>query len=218
MFSFWALLVLVLALLWILATTGTEILESSTSKFGACTLPSYGFPGSAFACAEWDDEKRRRNQPSPGSLGEHKSPDRPREYMKMPSTVRELGTIEPIHIVCIGHCRPHHFISDEILDIPGFKVSMERDHTKLHSTFHGIPALILIYDSFPPRELENACRFIRHQWPHTRILVIHDGEDFLEDSLYEDRVRTDVTGQDLIRRILFLIQTIDLWRLRGVKR
>jgi len=78
MFSFWALLVLVLALLWILATTGTEILESSTSKFGACTLPSYGFPGSAFACAEWDDEKRRRNQPSPGSLGEHKSPDRPR--------------------------------------------------------------------------------------------------------------------------------------------
>jgi hypothetical protein len=135
--------------------------------------------------------------------------------MRQLSMVHKIGRIDVVRIVCIGQCRPHHFLSDEILDIPGFKISTELDYRKLGSTSHGIPALIVIHDSLPPAELADACRFIRRHWPLTRILVIHDGEEFLEDSLYDDRVGTGVTGRDLIARILFHIQTVDLWRLGG---
>jgi DNA-binding response OmpR family regulator len=134
--------------------------------------------------------------------------------MRQLSTVHEIGRIDVVGIVCIGQCRPHHFLSDEILDIPGFKVSTELDYRRVGSASHGIPALIVIHDSLPPAELVDACRFIRRHWPVTRILVIHDREELLEDSLYDDRVGTGVTGKDLIARILFHIQTIDLLRLR----
>jgi hypothetical protein len=135
--------------------------------------------------------------------------------MRQLSTVHEIGRIDVVRIVCIGQCRPHHFLSDEILDIPGFKVSTELDYRRLGSTPHGIPALVVFHDSLPPAELVDACRFIRRRWPLTRILVIHDSEELIEDSLYDDRVGTGVTGKDLIARILFHIQTVDLWRLRG---
>lgn len=137
--------------------------------------------------------------------------------MRKLSTVHEIGRIDIIRIVCVGQCRPHHFLSDEILDIPGFKVSTELDYRKLGSTLQGAPALILLHDSLPPAELVAACSFIRRQWPHTRILLIRDGEEFLDDFLYDDRIGTDVTGRDLLARILLLVQTADLWRLRNFK-
>ena len=134
------------------------------------------------------------------------------------SVVHDFGTIEPIHVVCVGQCRPHHFISDEILDIPGFKVSTVLDVRDLDTAVRGVPALVLAHDSLRPVELESTCRFVRQRWPITRILVVHDGEEFLDDSLYDDRVGSDVSGRDLISRLLFLVQTLDLWRPRDGRR
>jgi hypothetical protein len=175
----------------------------------------FGVPSNAHSLSESDfvvkdsDNTQVRNHLNLGLRG-------PREWLTSShnriSVVHKTGTIEPIHVISVGQCRPRHFISDEILDIPGVKVSTVLDSRDLDTAISGVPALVLAHDSLHPAELEDTCRFVRRRWPITRILVVHDDEEFLDDSLYDDRVRSDVSGKDLILRILFLVQTLDHWR------
>lgn len=207
-----ALLAGVVALRWFLSATGNSIFSSSKEDTTGFQVPvSSGLMSLGFM--ESGGEQRYHNQQSPNLSERQRAPNWLARDRNRLSTVHEIGKIGPIHIVCIGQCRPHHFLSDEVLDIPGFKVSSELDYRKLFSAINHVPALAVVHDSLHPIELENTCRQVRHKWPYTRILVIHDGEEFLEDSLYDDRVRPDVSGRDLIARILFLVQTLDLWRL-----
>lgn len=206
------LLSVAIALRWILSAADAGVLDSSKAGTAVFYMPARsGRP-------ELSLTKRRRKEGSGHQWSPNLSRLQPasnwltKNHNRL-SMVHEIGKVENVHIVCIGQCRPHHFLSDEILDIPGFEVSTELDYRKLYSAIHHVPALVLVHDSLHPIELEDACRLVRHKWPHTRILVIHDGEEFLEDSLYDDRVRPDVSGKDLIARILFLVQTLELWRL-----
>src|SRR5579863_5280463 len=96
---------------------------------------------------------RHQNHVSLSLIAEHRPQNRARGYMRQLSTAHEIGRIDVVRIVCIGQCRPHHFLSDEILDIPGFKVSTELDYRRLGSTSHSIPALTVIHDSLPLAEL-----------------------------------------------------------------
>ena len=48
-------------------------------------------------------------------------------------------------------------------------------------------------------ELDEACRFIRHQWPSAKIVVVDDGEDFLDDALYDDRLMPGTSTEVLLR-------------------
>ena len=135
----------------------------------------------------------------------------PKRSLSRASVVHVIGNIESIHIVCVGKCRPQHFIYNEILDIPGFTVSTVLDYRELSTAVLDMPAIVLTHDSRGAIEMEDTCRFVRRKWPISRILVIHDGEDFLEDALYDDRVGSDIVGKDLMIRILFLVQTLDVW-------
>jgi hypothetical protein len=60
-------------------------------------------------------------------------------------------------------------------------------------------------------ELEDACRFIRQRWPYARILVLRQGEGFLDDGLYDERVAPDATPADLLMAIERLTRE---WRAR----
>lgn len=210
MVSFGALLAYAVALRWILSAGNNGVFDSSKADTTDFYVPAVSGPVSQLGFSEKGGEECAHSQ-SGGAPRPHWMS---RNQTRI-STVHKIGKVEPIHIVCLGECRPSHFLSDEILDIPGFKVSTALDHQKLFSAMQHVPALVLIHDSLHPVELEDACRNVRHKWPHTRILVIHDGEEFLEDSLYDDRIRPDVNGKDLIARILFLVQTLDLWKLRA---
>jgi hypothetical protein len=66
-----------------------------------------------------------------------------------------------------------------------------------HEEYH----IAVLHQTLASPELEEACRFIRHQWPHAGILVVRTGEDFLEDALYDDRVIPDVAEEVLLATI-----------------
>jgi len=212
MISVCTLLSVAIALRWILSAVDAGILDSSKTGTAISYMPAHS------SRLKLRLTERRRKEGSGHQWSSSLSRLQPasnwlaKNHNRL-SMVHEIGKIESVHIICIGQCRPHHFLSDEILDIPGFKVFAELDCRTLYSTIHRVPAIVLFHDSLHPIELEDACRLVRHKWPHARILIIRDGEGFLEDSLYDDRIRPDVSGRDLIARILFLIQTLDLWRL-----
>jgi hypothetical protein len=50
-------------------------------------------------------------------------------------------------------------------------------------------------------ELEDASRFIRQRWPQARILVLRQGEGFLDDGLYDERVAPDAPPAILLMAI-----------------
>lgn len=207
-----ALLALAVALWCILRVIGGSVLELSNSNRISLCWSACANPLPELHCGMQGGESRfvGRSIPTPPTPSGH--PDWAGRSLKMRSLVHEIGTIEPIHILSIGQCKPCHTLSDELLDIPGFKVSSVLDYRELIQTIRYVPALVLVHDSLQPVELEDACRLVRQNWRFARILVIRDGEEFLEDALYDDRVLPDISGKDLIVKILFLVQTLDLWR------
>lgn len=218
MILYWALLVLADALKWILRAVRAGFLELGNWNQSRFCLPGCAAPISDLNIGARDGEKSYLDQIFSNLAATRRPPDRAVGLLSRVSVVHEIGRIEPIHIVSVGSCEPQHFISEEILDIPGFKVSTVLDYRKLDTLINRAPALVLAHRSLLPIELEHTCRLVRRNCPFTRILVIHDGEEFLEDSLYDDRVRPDVSGKDLIARILLLVQTLDLWRLQDGRR
>jgi len=60
---------------------------------------------------------------------------------------------------------------------------------------------VILHNTLSSFELEDASRFIRRRWPHARILVLHSGEGFLEDALYDERVALTVAPGVLLAAI-----------------
>jgi hypothetical protein len=212
MVSFWNLLALAISFWRMLRASGAGTFELSNSiNSGFCLSSNARSSSESDFVVKDSDNTQVRNRPNSGL---RESRDWLTSSLYRTSVFHKIGTLEPIHIISVGQCRPHHFISEEILDIPGVKVSTVLDSRDLDTAIRGVPALVLTHDSLHLAELEDTCRFVRRRWPITRILAVHDDEEFLDDSLYDDRVRSDVSGRDLILRILFLVQTVDHWRLR----
>ena len=67
-----------------------------------------------------------------------------------------------------------------------------------------IPAITSDFLESSRLALDFAVTFAHHYG--ARLTNVHAFE--LEDALYDDRVRADVIGKDLIARILFLVQTV----------
>jgi hypothetical protein len=128
---------------------------------------------------------------------------------------RHSQTTQKFHLLSIGSINRSDLLHDALLESrilhPSQTWKCEElwlipDYRELwvipkHEVFH----VAILHDTLSPFELDEACRFIRRQWPHTRILVICAGEDFLEDSLYEDRVMPDASPEALITAIEHLV-------------
>lgn len=217
MVPFWALLALSAALWWLFdaaaARTRPErrfhdyrcLLSGANSCF-ALRLGAHDFAGASHAeqLVHWNalDQTEKRSSGIRNGV----------------AIVSEVVGSDSILIVALGQCRPHHFISDEILGAPGHIVCTLTDHRDLLTSIDQTPVLVLVHDSLLREEIEDACRVVRGRWPVARILVIRDDEESLEDWLFDDRVASDVSGRDLIARILFLVQTVDFRRLRDGQR
>ena len=66
--------------------------------------------------------------------------------------------------------------------------------------------MFILFESLSQFELEETGRFIRHHWPRSKILVLRNGEDFLDDPLYDERVPVDISDHDLIETIETLLR------------
>jgi hypothetical protein len=72
--------------------------------------------------------------------------------------------------------------------------------------------MVVLHDTFSSSELEDSCRFIRRRWPYAGILVVHRGEGFLDDALYDDRVVPNVAPEVLLSTIQRLTGSWQGWR------
>jgi hypothetical protein len=111
---------------------------------------------------------------------------------------RGIRMEETIRVLSVGSVDRGSMVHDALLEGPGFWLSIATDYWGLLATGEQEDfELAILHNTLDSAELEDACRWIRHQWPHARILVVRAGENFLEDYLYDDRVISTV-AQDVL--------------------
>jgi hypothetical protein len=77
--------------------------------------------------------------------------------------------------------------------------------------------VVILHNTLSSFELDDASRFIRRCWPHARILVVRQGEDFLDDALYDVRVVSNVDREVLLATIECLIAGWHEWGSRDAE-
>jgi hypothetical protein len=121
---------------------------------------------------------------------------------------RDIRTSKNIRVLSVGSIDRGSMVHDALLEGREFQLSIAMDIIGLRSILeHEEFQLAILHNTLATRELEDACRFIRRQWPHSKILVVRAGQDFLEDALYDERVIPDVAREVLLATIEVLTAT-----------
>ncbi len=128
---------------------------------------------------------------------------------------RDVLRIKTIHVLSVGPVDRGNFVHDALLELANFRLSIATDYSRLwaipkHERIHAV----VIHCTFSLSELKDSCRLIRRRWPHAGILVVHQGEGFLDDALYDDRVAPTVAPEVLLTTIERLTEEED-WRRFG---
>ncbi len=118
-----------------------------------------------------------------------------------------------IHVLSVGPVDHCFMVHDALLEVPNSRLSIAADYRELwlvpkQQAVH----LVILHNTLSSFELEESCRLIRQQWPHAKILVVRRGEGFLDDGLYDERVRPTVTAEGLLTTIERLSGEQDEWR------
>jgi hypothetical protein len=118
-----------------------------------------------------------------------------------------------IHVLSVGALVCGSRVHDALLNGPGFRLSIAPDYRELWR----IPKqeavqVAILHNTLSTFELDDVSRFIRQRWPHARILVVRNGEGFLEDALYDVRVLSNVDREVLVATIERLIGGLNEWR------
>ncbi len=120
---------------------------------------------------------------------------------------------DAVHILCVGPVDRSYVVHDVLLKISNSQLSIVTDYRELwifpkQEAIH----LVIIHNTLSLVELEEACRYIRQQWSHARILVVRSGGSFLEDGLYDERVVPTVMPDVLLNTIERLTGISSAWR------
>ncbi len=124
-----------------------------------------------------------------------------------------LRTKKTIHVLSVGSVAHGDMIHDVLLQLRGFRLSVVTDYPGLGVIpTHEPIDVVVLHNTFPFSELEDFCRLIRRRWPHAGIVLVHRGESFLEDALYDDRVVPNVAPEVLLSTIQRLKGRWQGWR------
>jgi hypothetical protein len=123
-----------------------------------------------------------------------------------------------IHVLSVGAMDYGCMVHDALLSGPRFRLSVATDYRELWM----IPnqeslQVVILHDTLSSSELEYASRLIRRRWPRVRILVVCNGEGFLDDALYDVRVVSNVSREVLQTTIERLIGGWHEWRSRDAE-
>jgi hypothetical protein len=109
---------------------------------------------------------------------------------------------ESLHILSVGPASLCDVVRDALSGSWKCQLTVATDFRQLWLIpKHADVDAAILHCTLSPLELEDASRFIRRQWPSTRILVIRAGSEFLDDAPYDDRVLPAVASQVLLPTI-----------------
>jgi hypothetical protein len=110
-----------------------------------------------------------------------------------------------IYALAVGPQKGSYRIYDEVLEEKGTSLSIAINYVEYWELWTRpvgeIIHVFILCEALARFELEEATRFIRQRWPRARILAVVDGEDFLDDPLYDDHIPPRDLPQVLVAAI-----------------
>jgi len=106
------------------------------------------------------------------------------------------------HVLIVGPMDSGNKVRSALLGESNLTISIVTNYLELWT----IPNqefihLVILNKTLSTFELDASSRLVRQRWPRAKILVVHQGEGFLEDALYDDRVKVGDTPEVLRDRI-----------------
>ena len=114
---------------------------------------------------------------------------------------------QPIQIVSVGRTEHSGFPLQELLESPGFRLTLLSDYRELWSSSARTVHAAILHNSLCSFELAEAARLVRSRWPGARILVVRSGELALDDPLYDHRLAPPVNARTLLSALSNLAGT-----------
>ena len=106
------------------------------------------------------------------------------------------------HVLIVGPIESGNVVRSALLGEPNLTISIVANYQELWTIpSQEIIHLFILNKTLSTFELEESSRLIRQRWRRAKILVVRHGEGFLEDALYDDRVKVRDTREVLRGRI-----------------
>ena len=111
-------------------------------------------------------------------------------------------TSGPPHLIVVGRSKYGTIFDSLLSDGAQLRLLSAADYRELWAIPHNVLArLTILYDTLHLFELEASCRLIRRRWPAARILVIRSKIEYLEKSLFDLRLPSNVPASALLTSI-----------------
>lgn len=112
---------------------------------------------------------------------------------------KQMSTKDLLHVLAIGSIDQHNELHDLLLQLPTVRITALTHFLDLLDVAEqDLVHVAVLFQSLSPLELFEASRTIRQKWPKSKIIVIHEGEEFLEDFLYDQRLFPTAEPQELL--------------------
>jgi len=114
----------------------------------------------------------------------------------------ESSGLRAYHVLMVGSMELGNVVRSTLLGEPNLTISIVTNYRELWTIPNQeIIHLVILNATLSTLELEASSRLVRQRWPRAKILVVRQGEGFLEDALYDDRVTAGDTPEVLRGRI-----------------
>jgi hypothetical protein len=131
---------------------------------------------------------------------------------------KHLRIPKAIHVLSVGPMDCGSMVHDALLAGPNWRLTIATDSRQLWAiTKQETIQVVILHNGLSLFELDDASRFIRQRWPHAKILVVCNGEAFLDDALYDVRVVSSADREVLLATIERLIGGWHEWRSRDAE-
>ncbi len=118
---------------------------------------------------------------------------------------------DTIHVLSIGAGELIHRSYTTFLEQHHCAVVVIRGYRDAYRDFHDQDCdIAVLQPTLAPRELVETARIIRQRWPKARILIIHEEARYIEDALYDHRVKPGINPEHLLNAIQGIVDGQDV--------
>lgn len=122
--------------------------------------------------------------------------------------------ITTLHVLSIGSVDSNGLVRDILLSRTGCQLLVATCVWDLSGLLtSGKIDVAILHSTLSPGELRSCAVYIRHHWPETKILLVHEQAEILDDPMYDERIPPESSAKGLFT----MIERLGAYARRGTR-
>jgi hypothetical protein len=107
-----------------------------------------------------------------------------------------------LHLLSIGSPESNDLVRDVLLSRTRCQLLAAASVWDLSAILPSVKIdVAILHSTLSPGELRSCAAYIRHHWPHAKILLIHGTVEILDDPMYDERIPPGSSSEALLAMI-----------------